>query len=763
MSEFLIEVTDVFFVKEESNWFIGSCKAVADPEHDRPLDFAGSMKISGVFNSLNEGIPYRIEGEIVKHQGKDQIKIARGCTPERIERLINLTGIERYFLWIKKGLDAKRKADKKPSLKIGGVKLEAVVRQYGKESLAIARTDPKRVSKEVKGWSIEQAQAFAKELNEHLKDEETLLELSTLGANGALSPAQQEELFTEHKRGAPNIVRTDPYKMIQWLRGFGWEKADTLALQNLGWPMSAPSRLDAGLHEVLRDQSSKGHVWTYYHSAVNSAANKARQSVEFHKSLIRIDDGVCVVPGSSRTRLYLKKLRNAELSVASFMKNTSASRTSDSLDQFSDLSKSLNELQKEAFKLALSGGVNILTGGPGRGKTHTCRAIIEALLCLNKIFHLLAPTGRAAARATELTGVRSETIHRYLMRTQDEGHEEANFFIIDESSMIDLELMARFLKSCRPGQSVLFVGDSDQLPPVGPGKPFVDLINSKRVPTVELTQIMRTDRRGIIDAAEIVNTGRKNPGEALKAIQCESFRWLNAEKQAAQNLAVEVVEELLEDGAAADDIQVIVARNGYKSSNPLCLSDRALNKRLSPILNSSGQAILAWGRGDQLSIGDRVMNLKNQTGLEIYSEKRGRQNKKASVMNGEVGKVIGLGKNGSGHPVVVCDFGFDGDDKTARILAWSARKNELVQAYAATCHKFQGSESKHIVVVLDKSSGQLCDRSWLYTAITRASHSVVLIAPDEVIVKAIRRPAKVTERRSGLPELLNNSPLLAAS
>jgi exodeoxyribonuclease V alpha subunit len=754
-ASYTIELIKIFVENEDSGWFSGSCRAIPDPDRDRKLDFPGEMQISGVFKYKAEGVPYRINAELGEFRRRPQLTITKGTIPERIEGLIDLDGVDRYLDFIKRAIDDKRSLLKLKPAGIGPVKLRGLVNQYGLESIKIAREDPEKVADETKGWTVEKAVILSEELVEHIESEMTMVELTTLGANRALSAKNREALLDKYGMTAPDHVRTDPYALIEELRGYGFAKADTLATMNLLWPESSPARITAGSHEALRTNERDGHCYIATTNLIINASILTGQPKTYHKALLEIDADVF----HDGRFCYSRKIKEAEDAVVELVKfQSDRVRHPERVTKDDrDISDSLNTLQREAFVEAIKGGFLVITGGPGRGKTHTCKSIIQALNNRSLQVLILAPTGRAASRAAELTGSSALTIHSYLKRKElGQSFDEINTFLIDESSMIDIFLMASFLKSLSKNQNCIFIGDCDQLPAVGPGSPFYSVIESGIIESVRLTEIMRTDKRGLIEAAQIVNSGLQGSADRLRVISCDSFQYLNAKGGEARSVVISLVERLTKEGTPAESIQIITATNGYKSyaPEPRPMTNRDFNLELGSILNPDGERTKAKGKGDPLSTGDRIMNLVNNSSQKFENKPNG------PLMNGEIGTVIGINikelatkkPDGTHKEALSLKCDFDG-----RIVLKKMNADDIVQCFAATCHKFQGSESPVVIVVFDQSASRIIDRSWLYTAITRASSKCFLVAPSKSINHAVSTESKLKSRRSFLLDRLTGN------
>lgn len=789
----LLELIEIKHHKAESGWVLARARAVADSETARELDFRGELILVGIWADAVEGIPFLVHAviEVDAAHGRQIVLMRDAPAPERVERLASLAGWARYLTSIKRRLDARAENEGSKKLGIGEGKLSALLRAFGTNAVTIARIEPERVAAEVKGWTTEQAEAFSAELAANLADEQARIELAEIGA-GALSARQMEALLTKFRAEAPAVLRRDPYALISedeegWeLAGYGWRKADLIALRNLHWAPSLPSRVGAGIMEALgaaaRDDGS-----CYLTTA--ETISKASALLSMHPAMVArvllmfpavLEDRL----DGRESRIYLESVRRAEERVAQLGQRASEQRRRAPTAHPDDarITAGLNAEQRAAYYAAMSGGVVVLTGGPGRGKTHTCRAIIEGLRARKRIVMLLAPTGRAAARAAELTGHPASTVHRALASqlvvpraaTAEEPQRERpappapTDIILDEQSMMDVALMARLLRrldAMGAAPNLLLVGDADQLPPVGPGKPFCELIDSGLVPVTRLVDVMRTDRLGLIEAAAAVNSGAPGCHRELQVIadrDPESFRFCQHNDAAkAREAAIERVRGMIASGVPRDDIQTITATNEDR---------RALNVALEAVMNPSGERLDVAG----LRAGDRVMQLKNER-LKLAADPQ----KTALIANGEIGRALRVERADDGKPrALIVDFGRDGLGQ-ARVCALAVFRPRggfeeddavevsgdgpardafavasLTVCWAATCHKFQGSEAAHVVLVFGRSSGRIIDRSWIYTAITRARLSCTVIAPATILDKAVTDEPAIARRRTGLVDLL---------
>lgn len=420
----------------------------------------------------------------------------------------------------------------------------------------------------------------------------------------------------------------------------------------------------------------------------------------------------------------------------------------------SALAIQFDHIQHQAIETSLAEPVSVITGGPGRGKTTIIREIIRRTLvdAPSAVVLLAAPTGRAARRMSELTGHPAKTIHRLLEYHPLEGFRrnhvnplERGLLIVDECSMIDLPLMAALLDAVPVGMRVVFVGDADQLPPVGPGAPFQELIRAGQIPVVRLERVYRQDAGSVIPRnAALINAGRAPaPEQGNPSYQHRLYRRGAREAMAAD--ALRVVERLLTEERSPgvlfrpDDIQVLVPmRRGP-------LGVESLNPRLRDLLNPCGrdQGVFQTG-GREFWVGDRVMHLVN--------------NYDKGVFNGEIGTVLRvedvaavdpLTKKARYMPGMI--VGYDDGAEVREVPYTAADAAEVDLAYACTIHKSQGGEFPAAVMALGWDAFILLRRNLVYTGLTRARDRVVLLTEEGTLEQAVQTPG-AEDRHSALAE-----------
>ena len=396
------------------------------------------------------------------------------------------------------------------------------------------------------------------------------------------------------------------------------------------------------------------------------------------------------------------------------------------------------------MELAARENVLILTGGPGTGKTTTVRAIAALFRKMGLDVVLAAPTGRAAKRMSELTGTEAQTVHRLLGMSWNEDARqvtftktekeplEANAVIVDETSMVDVTLFAALLRALRPGTRLVLVGDADQLPSVGAGNVFSDLIRSERVETVFLREVFRqAEQSAIIRAAHAVNQGR---APDLQSNQGDFFFLCRRDPERALNTLVELCRTRLPEnmGVPAAEIQVLTpTRKGPAGTVNL-------NRLLQEALNPKGpeKRELLWG--DRLfREGDRVMQTRNDYDV-VWEKEDGTVG--AGMFNGDVGRIVKIDDSGER-----LELDFDG----RRAVYGAEQLNEVDLAFAMTVHKSQGSEYRCVVLAAMPAPSSLMVRGVLYTALTRAKELLVVVG-DDAAVRAMAANDKRQRRYSGL-------------
>lgn len=601
-----------------------------------------------------------------------------------------------------------------------------LVNAYGKETLAVCKADPGRVAIEIPGITLRRAQEIAAMLRNNEANENLQLALKDLLGGTKVTRRALNQILEKWGQDAPALIRENPYALIEAIDGIGFLTADDVA-RKIGYDFSSAPRIRAGVIHTLKEQAfGQGH--TCLPRAKLLAEAEAILAVPSERIAAELGplekDGLVV---SVDGFVYLKSYHDDEKLIAEKLKILARQTLPPGQPDFEGLAGD----QKEALSNAVASGVFILTGAPGTGKTFTIKRIIgsfpEARVAL------AAPTGKAAKRIYEQSGRLAVTIHkllepqmvgdRFVFTRNAENPIEADLIVLDEVSMVDTPLMARFLEAVAPGTRLMLVGDTYQLPSVGPGNILKDLIASGAIPSTELTIIKRQDEGLIIRNCHRIKNGQDIE---LGNSTARDFFFLKREDQEAlQETILDLVSRRFPESYKADPLKEVQVITPLREKT--ALSCKALNDLFQQRLNPSPKI-----DGVRFKVGDKVIQTKNQYDLDI--------------INGDIGYVRDIDVR---ERTITVAF-----ENPERMVQLSLHQNDLELAYAITCHKFQGSEARIIVVPIHRSFGPLImQRQWLYTAVSRAREVCVLVGQREEIPKIIQRNAP-QHRHTRLRELV---------
>ena len=560
-----------------------------------------------------------------------------------------------------------------------------------------------------------------------------------------ISVAKTAKIYRRYGPDSIAVIKADPYRLCRDIWGIGFATADRIATA-VGLPKDSPLRARASIVHTLQTEADEaGHCWTSEPDLLLHAQELVGISVEILAEALKaeIADGRVV---KEEDRLYLKDLWFAERRTAAKLR-----RMLDAPQSFPPIDPeraigwwekrtgfTLAPAQLNAVRTSLRSKVSIITGGPGVGKTTIIRALVDIYRARggeHRIHVLLgAPTGRAAKRMSESTNAPAQTLHRLLKynpQTNEFSYNEdhplpGDVFVFDETSMVDIRLMADLVAALPASATLVIVGDTDQLPSVGPGNVLHDLINSGEIPASRLTEIFRQDSSGLI----VRNAHHVNAGEPFETRTGESDFYFIAQEDPAKALsyALDFMTVRIPRHFHLEpmqDVQVLtpMRRNLLGSEN--------LNAVLQARLNGGGAALQ---RGSTFfRAGDRVMQLRNNYDKDVF--------------NGDIGFVQSV--DPSARTLVVL---FDGRPVEYR----SGDLDELVLAYATTIHKSQGSEYPAVIVLLHNQHYMMLQRNLLYTAITRGKKLVLVIGSHYAVKKAIETNT-VRERRTSLADRLKGN------
>ena len=618
---------------------------------------------------------------------------------------------------------------------IGPVLANRIVDKFGADTIdvldhhsgrlrEIPKVGPKKIESIIKGW------------REGKGTREVMIFTQTYG----ISASKASKIYRKYGPDSVAIIKRDPYRLCRDIWGIGFLTADRIALA-VGLPKDSPLRARAAIVHTLRTEADEsGHCWTSEPDLLLHAQELVGISVEVLAEALKaeIDEGRVV---KEEDRLYLRDLWAAERRVAAKLKDMlSTSPSFASIDPDKAVAWwekkagfTLAPAQLRAVRKSISSKVSIVTGGPGVGKTTIIRALVEIFAArtgAHKInVQLGAPTGRAAKRMTESTGAPAQTLHRLLKYNpqtneftfNEEKPLPGDVFIFDETSMVDIRLMADLVAALPRRATLILVGDTDQLPSVGPGNVLHDLIRSGAIPTSQLTEIFRQDNSGLI----VRNAHHVNAGEPFETRSGASDFYFIPQDDPAKALdyALDFMVTRIPRHFHMEplqDVQVLtpMRRNLLGSEN--------LNAAIQQRLNGTGPSIQRGGMC--FRVGDRVMQLRNNYDKDVF--------------NGDVGFVQEV--QTADRSLVVL---FDGKPVEYR----AGDLDELTLAYATTIHKSQGSEYPAVIVLLHRQHFMMLQRNLLYTAITRGRKLVLVIGSAWAVKQAIETNT-VRERRTTLAE-----------
>lgn len=615
---------------------------------------------------------------------------------------------------------------------IGEVHARRIVERFGADTLRVIEKESQRLE-EVPGIGKVRRRRIKESWIEQRGIREVMIFLQSHG----VGTGQAARIFRQYGNDAIAVVRHNPYRLCAEVWGIGFKSADAIA-RRVGIPHDAPERARAGLAHLLLAAAEEGHCFSREPELLLQA--QALLDIPVERLAEALDAQVAAgALAREEDRIYLRPLLDAEKRVAARLRRLVATPARfPPIDAPKALAWAerrmgirLAEAQRDALLTALAAKVSIITGGPGVGKTTIIRALAEVFGARRLTLRLAAPTGRAAKRMAEATGHDALTIHRllrYQPAIRDFEHHagnplESDCLIIDEASMIDIRLMDRFLQAVPDHAMLVLVGDTDQLPSVGPGNVLRDIIASDAVPCRRLTAIFRQDASGLI----VRNAHRINRGEFIETGPADSDFFFVETADPAKMVAhaVELVTRRIPRRFGMNprtDVQVLspMRRNQLGADN--------LNVVLQARLNPDGPA-LARG-GAIFRKGDRVMQLRNNYDKDVF--------------NGDIGFVQAV--DTAERRLVV---NFDG-----RPVRYDAEElDELAPAYACTIHKAQGSEYPAVVVLLATQHFKLLQRNLLYTAVTRGRRLVCIVGSAKAVRLAIRND-EVRERRTTLAQRL---------
>lgn len=631
--------------------------------------------------------------------------------------------------------------------------------EFGEDVFEVMATEPGRMA-EIKGISRERAETISKSFNEQRSVQNIIMFLQAYN----ISPNIAVKINKVFGADAVERIKENPYSLAMAFDGITFRTADSIAC-SLGMPKNSMMRISCGIIYFLREAAyANGHICmprdlliehTVYELQVNETevVNAVAELIAKRDIITdKIDNTeMCYLYGNYHDEVYISE----RLSAMAHTWNKYAITEEEAEREINEFETEkeihLAPEQRNAVVTALSGGCMVLTGGPGTGKTTTINTIISLLEKQKLKVSLAAPTGRAAKRLTQITGKDAKTIHRLLgAQVSGSGHiftsDEENplnddIIILDEVSMMDTPLMASFLRAVKPGGRVIFSGDSDQLPSVGPGNVLHDIIRAEAIPVIKLTHIFRQSEESLI----IVNAHKINNGEIpeLKDHSKDFFFMRRMTPESSVETVLELYKKRLPETYSLNpinDIQVLTpTKKGITGTVEL-------NKALQSCINPPKKERAEYNYGNTVfREGDKVMQTRNDYDMPYYCADG---EKGTGVYNGDMGIINSIHTHEK-YMIITFD-----DNKTVEYPFTNL--DELDLAYAITVHKSQGSEFPFVVIPVCSYIPMLMSRNLFYTAITRAKSMVVLVGSEKTIINMTNNNS-YTKRFTGLEERLSVS------
>ena len=674
------------------------------------------IRVTGNFGDLQIGATYHFIGELTVHpKFGQQFKASsyNSILPHEESSLIKYLSSDRF-----------------PG--IGKKAAEKIIDELGTDALDVIKQNPNKISN--LSLTSKQKDVLLNGINKMDSFSDIVLKLAKYGIRKKVAA----NIYKVYHGESIKKLEADPYSLIGEIRGFGFKSADTIG-QELGIPINDPRRLKGAVSQVLENAlAQEGDTYVELKDLLTQAGDLL--AIEGYDALANAinelqEAGKVVIDGE---KAALSNVYNLENDIARDLQRLVNTRPS--VKKYSDkeieraiekaeklLKISYDETQKEAIKNALNNPISILTGGPGTGKTTIINGI---LLCLQQLediptatlysndppFLLAAPTGRAAKRMGEVTNVSAKTIHRLLglgigenSNISDLNELNGEILIVDEMSMVDMFLFKMLIESIDTTKHIVFVGDQDQLPSVGAGNVFSDLIASHAFPTTRLKFIHRQgDDSSIITLAHAIN---EEKAANIIFSKTQNYSFIPCNSQQIAPAIEQIVNYALKKGFDKDDIQVLGAM--YAGSGGI----NNLNDILQNILNpKDAQAKHLKAHNEVFKIGDRILQLQNNPEKDIY--------------NGQIGKIISIDEDNKTECLVA---NFDGREVKFGLKDLA----DLTRAYAITIHKSQGSEFPLVVLNLTMQNYMMLRRNLLYTAITRAEKNLVMVGEKRAYEMAL--------------------------
>jgi len=722
-------VSAVFFASNDSFYKVMLVK-VSETSLDWHED---EIVVTGNFADIKDDVTYRFTGKRVDHP---KYGVQFQADNYQNETPTTRSGVVGYL-----------SGDDFPGL--GKKTAEKIVDALGTNAIEEILNDPAVL--QPLGLSPKVSATLISQLQTNNGMEQIIIGLNGYGFGSTLAAA----IYNRYQEKTLDVIHENPYQLAEDINGVSFRRADQIATQ-LGYAADKPERLRAGLLQTLNDLSvANGDTYTTAKPLLANALSLLENSRNVRLDPAKLADELLELAKEQKVvgddqRIYLKTLYDAEWQIAEHLQRLL--KADDSPAKFNDdaIRKQLRIVEKQgdivydesqtaALTAAIQAKVMLLTGGPGTGKTTIIRGLVnlyarmhEVSLDINeykeKPFPILlaAPTGRAAKRMSESTGLPASTIHRLLGLTGREDNLdeaatndlEGGLLIIDETSMVDVYLMKTLLRAVPVGMQVVLVGDKDQLPSVGPGQVFHDLLASDQLQKIQLDTIYRQgDGSSIIPLAPAIKAG-KLPADFTQNQKDRSFIACHANQ--VESVIDQIVGKAHAKGFSASDIQVLAPM--YRGPAGVTRLNTLIQDIMNPLSDTRKKEVEF--RGEKFRIGDKVLHLVNSP--------------ENNVFNGDIGLIVGIilaKAKGNTDKVDKLTVAFDATEVTYPRNEW----DKLTLAYCTTIHKAQGSQFKMVILPMVMQYSRMLQRNLLYTAITRAKSTLILLGEQAAFETSVKR------------------------